>query len=199
MQRKIFPSFPEDKVINPPEIPPITIKESDDKLIINNESSGNLDDDIFFREISKTIQTWFDKNYVMNMKTYGASSTRTKDGSVSDLSCLYYSILKAISPDVQNGSNPFRNTNEHYIERGKLIHNLKRSMIDYLFTDLNYLNNPNISQEIKTEKMYSLLSNFVTDPNSLQHPSASRLCPSRPTTLWASCRSPTRSMAGASC
>jgi hypothetical protein len=164
MSRKIFPDFPQN--IQKTNVPAVIFEEVNGKLNIESKSQGIVDDDINFGEISKTIRTWFDENYVMTLKTYGGRPTYVKGkGSTSDLSCLYYSVIKAISPDVQNGSNPFQSESEHFAERSKLIHNLKRSMIEYLFTDTNCLNNSRISEEIKQEKMNAILTKFVIDPD----------------------------------
>ncbi len=153
MSERIF--IPPNIECEIPDTPPIWIDENN-RVTGLGLSNSNLDDLPNFRGITRGVAEWYSDNPVVNMDTYGGRKTEEGKNVGMDLCCLFYSCLKAISPDVQNVSIPYKGDREHILERAFITRTFKQNLAEYLFMDLN---------DPSEEEINFLLQDAILYPN----------------------------------
>jgi hypothetical protein len=148
--------------------PKISVRTTDDGLKFRGEKfngfSKGVDD---FPYIINT--DWFDGN-LLRHETYGGLGT---DG---DLSCLFYSVLKSISPDMQKVTASWEDLESHTSECAKIAHSFKLELVEYLLSDLK--KDENISEtmikkrnliydDMKLSEYFKVMANIYDSPDKI--------------------------------
>lgn len=167
-QSQNIPLYEDDKSIIPssitceiPDVPPINISDNGSKLTIkgNGISNNYVDDLPHFGSFSTNIKKWYPKNYVVSMETYGGTVTEVGKDVSMDLACLFYSCLKAISPNMREVSQPpWTNGHAHMLARAHIAHNFKKNMAEYLFTNLDNPSPEDLAIVMEKEMRYPNLT-----------------------------------------
>jgi len=144
-----------------PLVPGVYIRETPSMPIISGQglSGYDVDDLPEASRISRGVAKWYKKNIVVNMDTYGGAPTEEHESrkfDIGDYSCMFYSCLKAILPEVENVSQTWKTGKVHALERGRLTRLFKANIAEYLFTDLNQPTDEELNELDMTAEEYQL-------------------------------------------